>query len=478
MQVNETKSEGMSRSFTINVPAADIEVKVNSRLAELSKTINLPGFRPGKAPVALLKKKYGPSVMGEVLEKAVQESSSQVITDNELRPAMQPDIEVTKFDEGGDLEFTMNVELMPEITLGDFSKIKLERLVAESDESEVDKTLERMSEAYKVSEPITGKRKAKSGDVVVMDFLGKVDGEAFPGGAAEKYELELGSGSFIPGFEEQVIGMKAGDAGDVNVAFPGDYGAENLAGKDAVFEVTIHEIRESQPAKVDDELAKKVGMDDLEALKTSIREEHARGFNDVSRQKLKRALLDELAVEYTFDLPAGLVDGEYKAIMEQYEEAKKNDQAEDDGMDDAAREEDYREIAGRRVRLGLLLAEIGQVNNIQVTQDDINKGIMTEAQRYPGQEQMVFEHFQKNPEALQQLQGPIFEEKVVDFIVELAKPTDKKVSVEELLKPDDEPAKKKAPAKKAAAKKPAAKKAPAKKAPAKKAPAKKAEKKD
>ena len=474
MQVNETNSEGMSRSFTVTISAADIETKVSGRLAELSKTINLPGFRPGKAPMSLLKKKYGASVMGEVLEKTVQESSSEIIAERELRPAMQPKIEITKFDEGGDLEYSMDVELMPEITLGDFSKLKLERLVTEADESEVDKTLERMSEAYKVSTAITGKRKSKSGDVVLIDFLGKVDGEAFPGGAAEKYELELGSNSFIPGFEDQVIGMKADEEKDVTVNFPGDYGAADLAGKEAVFEVKLHEIRESTSAPIDDELAKKVGVDDLETLKGSIREEHARGFNDVSRQKLKRTLLDVLAAEYTFELPAGLITSEYDAIMEQYAQAKESGQAEEDDLSDDEREADYKEIAARRVRLGLLLAEVGRANNIQVTQDDINKGIMDEAKRYPGQEQMVFEHFQKNPEALQQLHGPIFEEKIVDFIVELAKPTEKMVSVEELLKPDEEPKKKK----KAAAKKAPAKKAADKKPAAKKAPAKKAEKKD
>ena len=490
MQVTETKNEGLSREFTIVVPANEFEEQVSSRLNEMSKTVQMPGFRKGKVPVSLLRKKYGPNIMGEALEKAVQDGSTKVMADNDLRPAMQPKIEITSFEEGKDLEYTMAVDVMPEIDLGDFSKISVERLVAETNETEVDETLARMADAYKTSAPVARKRKAKSGDVVNIDFVGKVDGEEFPGGKAEGFDLELGSGSFIPGFEDQLIGQNPGDELDVNVTFPEEYGAENLAGKDAVFGVKINELKESKPSEIDDELAKKAGMENLDALKTAIREQHAQGFNQISRQKSKRALLDALHVAYSFELPNGLVEAEYDSIQKAYEQAKEAGQ-EVEEMTDAERETDFRDIANRRVKLGLLFAEVGRENKIEITQDDLQKAILQEAQNYPGQEQMVFKYYQENPEAMQQLSGPVFEDKVTDFIMELAKTTDKVVSVEELMAEDEEPAKpkkkaaakkapaKKAPAKKAAAKdegdKPAVKKAPAKKAPAKKPAAKKAD---
>ncbi|HEY9080008.1 trigger factor [Magnetovibrio sp.] len=490
MQVTETKNEGLSREFTIVVPANEFEEQVSSRLKELSKTMQLPGFRKGKVPVSLLRKKYGPNIMGEALEKAVQDGSTKVMTDNNLRPAMQPKIEITSFEEGKDLEYTMAVDVMPEIDLGDFSKISVERLVAKTDESEVDSTLQRMADAYKTSAPVAKKRKSKSGDVVNIDFVGKVDGEEFPGGKAEGFDLELGSGSFIPGFEDQLIGQNPGDELDVNVKFPDEYGAENLAGKDAVFTVKINELKESKPSEIDDELAKKAGMENLEALKTAIRDQHTQGFNQISRQKAKRALLDALNDAYDFELPKGLVEAEYDSIQKAYEQAKEAGQDVED-MTDEEREADFRDIATRRVKLGLLFAEVGRTNKIEITQDDLQKAILQEAQNYPGQEQMVFKYYQENPEAMQQLSGPVFEDKVTDFIMELAKTTDKVVSVEELMAEDEEPAKpkkkaaaKKAPAKKAPAKKaasedgddkPAVKKAPAKKAPAKKPAAKKAD---
>ena len=469
MQVTETKNEGLRREYTIVVEASEFEDQVTSRLNELSKTIQMPGFRKGKVPVSLLRKKYGPNVMGEAMEKAVQEGSQKVITDNDLRPAMQPKIEITSFDEGKDLEFSMAVDVIPEIDLGDFSKIAIETQVVEPDESEVDKTLERMAESYKTSEPVAKKRKSKEGDVVNIDFLGKVDGEAFPGGEAKGYDLELGSGSFIPGFEDQLVGKNAGDELDVNVKFPEEYGAENLAGKDAVFEVKINELKEAKPAEIDDELAKKAGLEDLEALKAAIRDQHNQGFTRISREKAKRALLDALNDHYSYELPQGLVDAEYEGIQKAFEEAKEQGQ-EVEEMSDEEREADFRDIAERRVKLGLLFAEVGRENNIEITQDDLQKAILIEAQNYPGQEQAVFKYYQENPQAMQNLSGPVFEDKVTDFILELANVTEKTVTVEELMAEDDEPAKK--PAKKKAA---AKKKAPAKKKAAakKKAPAKK-----
>lgn len=468
MQVTETKNEGLSREFAVVIPASDVEIKVTERLKELSATIKLPGFRPGKVPMSLVRKRYGANVMGEVLERAVNETSTQVLTDHALRPAQQPKIEVTKFDEGGDLEYTIALEVLPAIELTDFSKISLERLVAKPDEAELQKSLDRMAEAYKTAEPIKGARKSKTGDVAVIDFVGKVDGVEFPGGKAEDYSLELGSGSFIPGFEEQLVGVKAGDDIEVKVSFPKEYGAEDLAGKDAVFDVKVKELRETAPAQIDDELAKKAGMDTLDDLKKAINEEHERGFKDVSRQKLKRALLDALAATYDFELPQSLVDGELESIEKQFEESKKAGHEEDDGKSDDDRKVEFKEIAERRVRLGLVLAEVGRTNEIKVSQEDLNKAMFQEAKRYPGQEQAVIDYFRQNPDAMQQLSSPIFEDKVIDFILEMTKVTDKVVDVETLLAPEDEDV-----SPKTSAKKPAAKKAPAKKASVKKPAAKK-----
>ncbi len=476
MQVTETKTEGLLHEFLIAVPAAEIEKNVTTRLTELSKTVRVPGFRPGKVPVALLRKQYGPSVMGEVLERTVNETSQKAIEERDLRPALQPKIEVTKFENGSDLEYSMVVETLPVIEPMDFSKISLQRLTVKADEKEIDNTLERIADAHKTSEPVKAKRKAKNGDVLIIDFVGRVDGEEFAGGKADGYSLELGSGSFIPGFEDQLVGSSVGDHVDVKVSFPADYGAEDLAGKDAEFSVDVQELRESAPAAVDDELAKKVGVDDLKTLKENIREEHEREFKDMSRQRIKRELLDVLSEAHSFEVPGGLIDNEFEAIWAQFEEHRK--QAKEQGQDgeiEADKTDDelkveYRDIAERRVRLGLLLAEIGQSNNLKVNQEDINRAMMVEARRYPGQEQDVLEYFRNTPEALQSLSAPIMEDKVVDFILEIAKVSDKDASIDELMKlpePDSSPKKKKAAAK-----------SPASKAPAKKTAARKSAKKD
>ena len=468
MQVTETKTEGLLHEFTITVPAAEIETFVTNRLNELKKTIKLPGFRPGKVPPALLRKQYGPSIMGEVLERTVGETSQKAMEERDLRPVMQPKIEVIKFEDGSDLEYTMAIEVMPDVKPMDFSKIKLERMVVKADEEEITKALERLASAHKTSEPVSGSRKSKSGDITVIDFVGKVDGEEFAGGKAEDYSLELGTGSFIPGFEEQLIGAKVGDHVEVKVSFPKEYGAEELAGKDAVFDVDIKELRETAEAPIDDELAKKVGLEDLETLKKNIREEHEREFKDMARQRMKRLLLDELEAGHDFEIPQSLVENEFEGIWGQFEEHRKkaleqgSDEDPNEGKTDDELKDDYRGIAARRVRLGLLLAEIGRLNNIDISQEDLNRAMMAEAQRYQGQEQQVLEYFRNNPEAMQQIQAPLLEDKVVDFIFELAKVTDKNVSIDDLIKAPEEaaPAKKKAAAKKKA---PAKKKAAAKK---------------
>jgi trigger factor len=466
MQVTETKNEGLAREFKVVVPAATIEEQVNAKLEEIKSQVRLPGFRPGKIPAKLLRQRYGKSVMGEVLEAAVNESTSKVLADNELRPAVQPKIEVTAFDEGKDLEYDISVEVIPAIEPMDFSKLTLTREVVELDDAKVTETLDRIAAAQGTTEALKRKRKSKSGDVLVIDFLGKVGGEPFDGGKAEDYELELGSGTFIEGFEDQLTGANAGDETVVKVTFPENYGSDELAGKDAEFDVTVKEIKEKKPAEIDDELAKKLGQDTLESLKEAIRKDFGREYQSVARQKLKRDLLDQLADNHTFDLPSSLVENELTGIIGQIKQAREAGQEDDEtkGKSEEELTTEFREIAERRVLLGLLLAEVGRNNNIQITQDDINKVLVAEAQKYPGQEQQVIEFYKNNPQALQALQGPVYEDKVVDYIVELAKVEEKTVTVEELLKPEEEDeaqkadAKEKAPTKKAAAKKPAAKK--------------------
>ncbi len=442
MQVTETNTDGLKREFKILVPAADIEEQMSNRLKQLAGTVNMPGFRPGKVPVNLLRKKYGPTVLGEVLEKAVNETSQQTMSERGLRPALQPQIEISKFEDGSDLEYTMAVEVMPEIEPMDFSSLKLERMVVDMSDAEMDKALERLASAQKTTAPLSKKRKSKNGDALVIDFVGRVDGEEFPGGKAESYTLDLGSGSFIPGFEDQLIGVDAGDQVEVKVAFPKDYGAENLAGKDAVFDVTVKEILEQAPAAIDDELAAKLGMVNLETLKEQIHENHSQEYKKISRMRLKRSLLDQLADMIDFDIPAGLVEQEFDAIWGHFEEQKK---AGGQGLDpedlersDEENKAEFRSISERRVRLGLFLAEIGRLNNIQVGQDDLNKAMMEESRRHPGEEQVVFDYYRKNPEAMQSLSAPIYEDKVVDFVFEMAEVSDKKVTVEELLAEPEE----------------------------------------
>jgi trigger factor len=471
MQITETKSEGLSREFKVNLSAAEIAEKVDFRLQEIQRTAQLPGFRPGKVPVAVLKKRYGQAVLGEVLERAIGDSSRQALTEKGVRPAMQPEIAVSEFEDGKDLEYTIAVETLPEITLADFSKIKLERLTPEGEEKDIQQALDNLAKAHQTSEPITTKRKSKSGDIVAIDFVGSVGGTEFPGGKADDYPLELGSGSFIPGFEDQLIGTNAGDEVEVKVKFPEAYGAADLAGKDAVFKVTVKEIRETTPAAIDDELAKKAGMENLDKLKAAIGEEQAREYVSLARARLKRLLLDALDEQHEFEIPQKMVDNEFDTIWEQFQQQKAASEGEGDDADAKPEDEqkdEFREIAGRRVKLGLLLAEVGRQNNIQIAQDDINRAIMEEARRYPGQEQRVLEFYKENPQALEGVTAPIYEEKVVDFILELADVKDTKVALSSFIETiekenaEDEGEGEDKPKKKAAAKKKPAKKAAAK----------------
>lgn len=440
MQVTRTNTEGLTQHFKVVIPAGQIASQMDHRLTEVGRTVRIPGFRPGKVPMGILRKKYGPSVMGEVVEEAVNDGAKRAISDHALRPALRPEIAITSFAEGGDLEFTVQVEVLPEVQVGDLAGLSLERPVAPVADEVVEETLGRIAQNRESTEDAPEGHKSASGDMVEIDFEGSVDGVPFEGGKAEGYGLKLGSNTFIPGFEDQLIGLSQGDKKTVSVTFPADYGAEHLAGKQADFAVTVHKIKLVQPAKVDDALAKTLGLDDLAALKESVRGQIAQDYAEMSRAHVKRHLLDALADMHRFDVPNGMVTLEFDAIWKQVEEDRKAGRVDpsDEGKSDDELKAEYRQIAERRVRLGLLLSEIGRKNNIAISQDDINRAVMAEARNYPGQEHLVFQYYQKNAEAKEALRAPIFEEKVVDFIIELAKVTDKQVSLEELRADPDE----------------------------------------
>jgi trigger factor len=441
MQVTETSTEGLKREYNIVVPAGDIEDKLVGRLTEIGQSITVPGFRPGKVPIGILKKRYGDSVKGEILEQAIQDATESALTENELRPALQPKIEIVTFEDGADLEYKLEVEVLPEIEPVDFSSMELERLVADVADSEIDAALERLAEQRKTFEAVETPRPAVVGDQVVIDFMGRVDGETFDGGTANDFVLELGSGQFLPGFEDQLVGASPGAKIEVKLDFPEDYPAENLRGKNAVFDVDLKEVREPAALAIDNDMAQSMGVDDLEALRGAIREQIEGEYSQASRSRLKRTLLDRLADVHDFELPPGMVEQEFDAIWQQVKDAMEKDRLDEDdkGKSEDELRERYQPIADRRVKLGLLLSEVGRSNNISVNQDDLNRSMVEQARGFPGQESRIFEYYQNNPEAMQELQAPIFEDKVVDFIVEMATVTDRKVTIEELMAdPDDE----------------------------------------
>ncbi len=442
MQVTETSAEGLKREYKITVEADVIDSKLDEKLKQLAGRIRLPGFRPGKVPVGHLRKLHGDALMGEVLEETVNDTTRQTLEKNELRPAMRPNIEITSFERGSDLEYQLSVEVLPEIVPGDLSTVKLERQTAPVGDGDIEEALKRIADGQKAYKAAAKTYKAKKDDAVVIDFLGKRDGEPFEGGTAEDYELVLGSNALIPGFEDQLIGAKTGEKRDVNVTFPENYGSADLAGKDAVFEVTVKEVKKPVDVAIDDELAQKIGLENLEQLRERLKEQVAADYNRVSRMKLKRAMLDQLADMHDFPVPEGMVEMEFNQIWQDFEASLKQDGK---TLETAEKPEDemrkeYREIAVRRVRLGLLLSNIGDTNEITVTAEELNRAIMMEAQRFPGQERRVFEFYQKNPDAMQQVRAPIFEEKVIDFILDKAEVTEKEVDRETLLSEPDEDA--------------------------------------
>ena len=480
MQVTETNAEGLKREFRVVVPAGELEEKVISRLGEIGRTIQLRGFRPGKVPMQILRQRFGNSVRGEVLESTVQDTSADAIREHNLRPALPPKVDVVSFSEGTDLEYTMSLEVLPDIPEPSFADLDIERLIVEVPDEDVDRAIERIAEQQRKTE--IAERPAESGDIIVVDIEGRSGEQEIPGASGKDRQIVLGSGGFIPGFEEQLIGAGAGEHRTVRVTFPEDYGARDFAGKDAVFEVDVKEVRQRLPLVIDDELGKAVGLESLAELRQEVRQQMQRDYEGASRLRLKRSLLDKLAQNYDFAVPPGMVELEFENIWRQYEaekareaqpEAVASEAASDageagsaetatgeagvaapapepqneagvgaaqDGERQAGSTEDeetlkveYRRIAERRVRLGLLLAEVGRSNNITVTQDELNQAITREARRHPGYERQVLDFYRQNPEAVGNLRAPIFEDKVIDFIVELAKVEERKISPQDLL---------------------------------------------
>jgi trigger factor len=433
MQVTEAPADGLKRAFQVVVPAADLSARQDAKISELTKTMRMPGFRPGKVPAALIRQRYGKAVLGEVLEGTVGEIAQKVVADRGLRPAQQPQIKDFSFEDGKDLAFTVALEVMPEIAMPDLKAISVEKLTAEPADETIGRALEQLA-ARNRTVVEEAARPAATGDIVVIDFAGSIDGERFDGGTATDAELELGAGRFIPGFEDQLVGISPGESRTIQVTFPADYGAAHLAGKAAEFAVTAKALKKPVLPTVDDGFAKTLGLDNLAALTDAVKKQVQREYDQLSRMRVKRLLLDQLAAMAAFTAPEGMVDAEFNAIWQRIEADMKEGRLDDDdkGKDEATLKTEYRAIAERRVKLGLLLAEIGRVNAITVAENEIRRAMQAEAMRFPGQEKMVFDYFAKNPQAVEGLRAPLFEEKVVDFILELATVTERKVAPEEL----------------------------------------------
>ncbi len=435
MQVTETLNEGLRRGYRIVLPASELEETVNGKLAEAQPTVEMKGFRKGKVPMALLKKQFGQRLLGEAMQETIDGAMSKHFNDSGDRPAQRPDVKMTNEDwkEGDDVEVEMIYEALPTIPDVDFKAIDLKKLVAKADEAAVNEALANLAETAQDFKDRKKTAKAKDGDQIVFDFLGKVDGEAFDGGASEDYPLVLGSNSFIPGFEEQLVGVKTGAEKDVVVTFPEEYGAAHLAGKEAVFSCTVKAVKEPVPAEINDELATKLGAEDLAGLKVQIGERIEAEYAGAARAVMKRALLDALDEKVKFELPPSMVETEAGQIAHQlwHEE---NPEVQGHDHDPVETTQEHRDLAERRVRLGLLLAEMGQRAEVQVSDAEIQQAVMTQARQYPGEERQFMEFVQSNEQMQQQLRAPIFEDKVVDYAFELANVTEKEVSKDELEK--------------------------------------------
>ncbi len=445
MQVTETLAEGLKRELTITIPAADLSTKLEDKLSSLKSQVRLPGFRPGKVPVSHLKKVYGKQAMAEVINDTLSESTNAAIAERSEKPASEPKFTLPEDENQAediiagkvDLEVAVSYEIIPDFEVKDFSGIEIERPVVDVTDDMLDERLKQIASSNVTYKAV--KRKAKNDDQVTFDFVGKVDGEEFDGGSAQGFKLVLGSGQFIPGFEEQMVGLKAGDEKSLEVTFPDDYGAAHLARKAATFDVAIHEVGQAEDPVIDDAMATNLGLESLDKLKEAVTSQLENEFGQKTRLKIKRQLLDALDDAYDFDLPPSLVEQEFEGVWKQVtddlERAGRTFEDEDTTEDKA--KEEYQALAERRVRLGLLLAEVGSQNEVQVSNEELQRAVVTRAQQFPGQEREVIEFFQKNPQQLAGIRAPIFEDKVIDFILELAKVTDKSVSPDELDDDDD-----------------------------------------
>lgn len=443
MHVEEKAAEGLSRTFHVKIAKDELVEKLNAKIEEIRPQVRLKGFRPGKVPASHIRKMFGRTMMDDIVEEMVNSTSQKTLDERELRAAAFPEIHLESDADAlakgeTDLDYHMHVEVMPEFEPVEPKTVSVTRPVAEVSDDDVEKSLKELAESQVTYEPKGEGAKAADKDNLLVDFVGKVGGEAFDGGSAEDAEIVLGAGRLIPGFEDQLVGAKAGEAVEVKVTFPDDYPNAELSGKDAVFDVTVKEVRAPQTPTIDDAFAKAVGLSDLEALKGAIRTNIEREYATQSRQRAKRRLLDVLDEKHKFEVPARMLDTEFKAIWAQIEQDLKNEtlDEEDKGKSEDTLREEYRAIAERRVRLGLVLAEIGQRNKVEVTQEELARAINMEARRFPGQEQQIAKYFTENAQARAQLRAPIYEEKVVDFILELADVTDETVDREELFKDD------------------------------------------
>jgi len=434
-EVKVLKEEGLKHEFSIVVPSETADKEKMVRLTEISKTAKMQGFRPGKVPMAVIEQHYGKEAYADALNKVVSECIDKTLADRKIRPALQPEIEWKSTEEGKNIEFTLKIEALPAIEVKDLGALAFERPFADVEDEKVDETIVKIAKRVHKPEAITDGSPAKMGDILVIDFDGSVDGKKFPGMKDENHSLELGTQSFIDTFEEQLVGSKVGDKKTVNVTFPEKYHAAELAGKKAAFDVTVKELRRHNPVELNDALGKELGFPSLEKLRERLKDDMGVDYKRISRSVVKRALMDELAKIYTFEVPQGLLETEFNGIWNQIEEARKKNELPDEDKNKSEEElrSEYRSIAERRIRLGLLLAEIATENKIEVTNNELRAALSAEARRYPGQEKAVYDYYMKTRGAIERIRAPILEEKVVDFIIGKAKVTDKKVSAKDLL---------------------------------------------
>jgi trigger factor len=446
MQITEVLNEGLKRGIKVVVPVKDMEQRLSEKLADASSKVRVNGFRPGRVPVSHVRKMYGKSFMAELVNEIISNSAKTIPAERGEKAAMQPEIEMTEdekeaaqiLDGKADFVFSINYEVLPKIEITDVASIEITRPIVEISDAEVEDQVKRVADSARTFQPKKGK--ADNGDRVTIDYLGKVDGVAFDGGKDEDANLTLGSNQFIPGFEEQLVGLKAGDEKEIKVTFPKDYGAANLAGKEATFEIKVKEVSKADDLVIDDELAKKLGIESAERLRTVIREQIESQYGTQTRQKVKRQLLDALDTSYQFESPSKLVDAEFNNIWTQI--TRELEQAGRTFADEETTEEDakadYRKLAERRVRLGLVLSEIGQQSNVEVSEQELQRALYDQVRRYPGQEKQIYDFFKSNPDAVAGLRAPIFEEKVVDQLLGQVKVKDVVVTKEALMA-DDEP---------------------------------------